>query len=181
MNIEQTEIDGAFVIIPRKFSDNRGWFCETYNKSKLSELGINMEFIQDNQSLSIPKNTFRGIHFQKEPYAQSKLVRCIAGKILDFGVDLRKNSPTYKKWFAVEISSDNMKQVFIPKGFGHGFLTLEENSQVAYKVDAPWSRECERSVNYKDPEINLCLDDCGFILSEKDLNAPFLKDCDCEF
>lgn len=177
MNVEKT-LGGVLIIEPKKFEDNRGWFCETYNKSNLADYGIDTEFVQDNQSLSVYKHTFRGIHIQKEPYAQGKLVRCISGSIIDYCIDLRKDSPTYKKWISVELSAENMKQVFLPKGFGHAFLSLEENSQIAYKVDAPWSRECERSVNYKDPEINLGLNGDDYILSDKDKNAPFLKDCD---
>lgn len=177
MNVEKT-LGGVLIIEPQKFEDNRGWFCETYNKSALVDYGIETEFVQDNQSLSVYKHTFRGIHLQKEPYAQGKLVRCISGSIIDYCVDLRRDSPTFKKWISVELSAENMKQVFLPKGFGHAFLSLEENSQIAYKVDAPWSRECERSVNYKDPEINLGLNGDDYILSDKDKNAPFLKDCD---
>ena len=174
MNVEKT-LGGVLIIEPQKFEDNRGWFCETYNKSALVDYGIETEFVQDNQSLSVYKHTFRGIHLQKEPYAQGKLVRCISGSIIDYCVDLRRDSPTFKKWISVELSAENMKQVFLPKGFGHAFLSLEE---IAYKVDAPWSRECERSVNYKDPEINLGLNGDDYILSDKDKNAPFLKDCD---
>lgn len=181
MNIQKTSLPEVLIIESQVFGDNRGWFYESYNKEKMAEIGLDMEFIQDNHSLSVPKYTVRGIHFQNNPYAQSKLVRCVAGRILDFAVDLRKDSPNYKKWVTVELSAENKLQLFIPKGFGHGFITLEDNSQVCYKVDAPWSREHERSIVFNDPEIALSLPEGEYILSEKDRNAPLLKDCDCNF
>lgn len=181
MNVQKTSLPEVLIIESQVFGDNRGWFYESYNKEKMAEIGLDMEFIQDNHSLSVPKYTVRGIHFQNNPYAQSKLVRCVAGRILDFAVDLRKDSPNYKKWVTVELSAENKLQLFIPKGFGHGFITLEDNSQVCYKVDAPWSREHERSIVFNDPEIALSLPEGEYILSEKDRNAPLLKDCDCNF
>ncbi len=181
MNVQKTSLPEVLIIESQVFGDNRGWFYESYNKEKMAEIGLDMEFIQDNHSLSVPRYTVRGIHFQNNPYAQSKLVRCVAGRILDFAVDLRKDSPNYKKWVTVELSAENKLQLFIPKGFGHGFITLEDNSQVCYKVDAPWSREHERSIVFNDPEIALSLPEGEYILSEKDRNAPLLKDCDCNF
>lgn len=181
MNVKKTSLPEVLIIESQVFGDNRGWFYESYNKEKMAEIGLDMEFIQDNHSLSVPKFTVRGIHFQNNPYAQSKLVRCVAGRILDFAVDLRKTSPNYKTWVTVELSAENKLQLFIPKGFGHGFVTLEDNSQVCYKVDAPWSREHERNILFTDPEIALSLPEGEYILSEKDRNAPLLKDCDCNF
>lgn len=181
MNVQKTSLPEVMIIESQVFGDNRGWFYESYNKEKMAEIGLDMEFIQDNHSLSVPRYTVRGIHFQNNPYAQSKLVRCVAGRILDFAVDLRKDSPNYKKWVTVELSAENKLQLFIPKGFGHGFITLEDNSQVCYKVDAPWSREHERSIVFNDPDIALSLPEGEYILSEKDRNAPLLKDCDCNF
>ena len=181
MNVQKTSLPEVMIIESQVFGDNRGWFYESYNKEKMAEIGLDMEFIQDNHSLSVPRYTVRGIHFQNNPYAQSKLVRCVAGRIFDFAVDLRKDSPNYKKWVTVELSAENKLQLFIPKGFGHGFITLEDNSQVCYKVDAPWSREHERSIVFNDPDIALSLPEGEYILSEKDRNAPLLKDCDCNF
>ena len=181
MNVQKTSLPEVMIIESQVFGDNRGWFYESYNKEKMAEIGLDMEFIQDNHSLSVPRYTVRGIHFQNNPYAQSKLVRCVAGRILDFAVDLRKDSPNYKKWVTVELSAENKLQLFIPKGFGHGFITLEDNSQVCYKVDAPWSREHDRSIVFNDPDIALSLPEGEYILSEKDRNAPLLKDCDCNF
>ena len=125
MNIQKTELPGVLVIEPQVFGDNRGFFFESYTKSKFSEIGLDMEFIQDNHSLSVPKYTVRGIHFQKDPAAQGKLVRCIRGRILDYAIDLRKGAETYLKWVAVELSADNKRELFIPRGFGHVFVTLE--------------------------------------------------------
>ena len=130
MNVQKTELPDVLVIEPQVFGDNRGFFFESYTKSKFSEIGLDMEFIQDNHSLSVPKYTVRGIHFQKDPTAQGKLVRCIRGRILDYAIDLRKGSETYLKWVAVELSADNKRELFIPRGFGHVFVTLEENCEV---------------------------------------------------
>lgn len=169
MNIQKTELPGVLVIEPQVFGDNRGFFFESYTKSKFSEIGLDMEFIQDNHSLSVPKYTVRGIHFQKDPTAQGKLVRCIRGRILDYAIDLRKGSETYLKWVAVELSADNKRELFIPRGFGHVFVTLEENCEVNYKVDNVYSKENERSIRYDDPQIGLVWPE-GMVpvLSEKD-------------
>lgn len=170
------------VIEPVIFQDNRGWFYESYNKQAFTNLGLDMEFIQDNHSLSVPKYTLRGIHFQNEPAAQAKLVRCIRGRILDVAVDLRKGSDTYLKWAAVELSAENRKILFIPRGFGHAFVTLEENCEVNYKVDNVYSRPDERSISYDDPQIGIeWPEDMIPLMSEKDANAPLLADCDCNF
>ena len=182
MNVQKTELPGVLVIEPQVFGDNRGFFFESYTKSKFSEIGLDMEFIQDNHSLSVPKYTVRGIHFQKDPTAQGKLVRCIRGRILDYAIDLRKGSETYLKWVAVELSADNKRELFIPRGFGHVFVTLEENCEVNYKVDNIYSKENERSIRYDDPQIGLVWPE-GMVpvLSEKDKNAPLLRACDCDF
>ena len=182
MKIENTELPQVKIIHPQVFGDNRGWFYESYNKQKFSELGLDMEFIQDNHSLSVPKYTLRGIHFQNEPYAQSKLVRCTRGRILDVAVDLRKGSDTYLQWVAVELSAENKKMLFIPRGFGHIFMTLEENCEVNYKVDNIYSKADERSIRYNDPQIGIKWpEDMVPVMSEKDANAPLLEDCDCNF
>ena len=176
------ELKDVVIIEPKVFYDNRGWFYESYNKEKASSMGLGMEFIQDNHSLSIPKYTLRGIHFQNNPTAQSKLVRCVRGRILDVAVDLRRGSPTYLKWVSVELSAENKKQLFIPRGFGHAFLTLEENCEVNYKVDNIYSKRDERTIRYNDPEINIQWpDDMVPVMSDKDRIAPFLAECDCNF
>ena len=181
MNIVKTEIEDVLIIEPKVFGDHRGWFTETYSKEKFKELGIYIDFIQDNHSLSAQKGTLRGLHFQLNPKAQTKLVRCTKGKILDVAVDIRKGSPTYKKWVAVELTEENKKQLLVPKGFAHGFITLTENVEVQYKVDEYYSPENDRSIRFDDPEINV---DWGIenpILSDKDLNAPMLSESDINF
>lgn len=181
MKIINTDISEVKIIEPVVFGDHRGWFLETYSKEKLRKLGINIDFIQDNHSFSAQKGTLRGLHFQLNPKAQTKLVRCTRGKILDVAVDIRKGSPTYKKWVAVELSEDNKKQLLIPKGFAHGFLTLTENVEVQYKVDEYYSPEHDRSIRFDDPEIGVEWGIEAPILSEKDLNAPLLKNSDVNF
>ena len=181
MNIIKTDIEDVIIIEPKVFGDHRGWFTETYSKKKFKEFGIDIDFMQDNHSLSAQKGTLRGLHFQLNPKAQTKLVRCTKGKILDVAVDIRDGSPTYKKWVAVELTEENKKQLLIPKGFAHGFLTLTDDVEVQYKVDEYYSPENDRSIRYDDPEIGV---DWGIkdpILSEKDLNAPLLKDSNINF
>lgn len=177
----ETGIEGLCVIEPDCFGDHRGWFMETYSKPKFEAMGISCEFVQDNQSFSAQKGTLRGLHFQTNPMAQSKLLRCTAGKIMDVAVDLRKNSPTYKKWFAVELSAENKKQFFMPKGMAHGFLTLTENVEVQYKVDTIYAPACDRSIRFDDPEIGVVWGIEDPVLSEKDLKAPLLCDSDANF
>jgi len=181
MNVIKTDLEGVLIIEPQVFGDNRGWFMETYSKSKLQELGIDAEFVQDNHSFSAQKGTLRGIHFQNEPAAQAKLIRCTQGSVLDVAVDLRKGSPTYKKWVSIELSAENKKMFFIPKGFGHGFMTLEDNTEFQYKVDDYYSKENDRSIKYNDPEIGVDWGQVEPVLSEKDKSAPLLKNSDVNF
>lgn len=181
MNIIKTDIEDVIIIEPKVFGDHRGWFTETYSKEKFREFGIDIDFIQDNHSLSVQKGTLRGLHFQLNPKAQTKLVRCTKGKILDVAVDIREGSPTYKKWVAVELTKENKKQLLVPKGFAHGFITLTDNVEVQYKVDEYYSPENDRSIRYDDPEIGVVWGIDNPILSEKDLNAPLLKDSNINF
>ena len=169
MKTIETGIEGLVVIEPDCHGDHRGWFMETYSKPKFEELGITCEFVQDNQSFSAQKGTLRGLHFQIEPMAQSKLLRCTRGKILDVAVDLRKNSPTYKKWYSIELSAENKLQFFMPAGMAHGFVTLTDDVEVQYKVDKVYAPECDRSVRFDDPEIDVDWGIAEPILSEKDL------------
>ena len=181
MNIIKTEIEDVLIIELKVFGDNRGWFAETYSKEKFKQLGIDVEFIQDNHSFSAQKGVLRGLHFQQPPMAQTKLVRCTRGEILDVAVDIRQGSPTYKKWVAVKLTEDNKRQLLLPKGFAHGFVTLTDNVEVHYKVDEYYSPENDRGICYDDPEINV---DWGIddpILSEKDMKAPLLADSDTDF
>lgn len=181
MKIIPTKIPDVLIIEPDVYTDHRGWFIEAYNKKAFKEAGIETDFVQDNHSFSLNKGVLRGLHFQKEPYAQSKLVRCTKGAVLDVAVDLRRESPTFKQWVAVELSEENKKQLFIPKGFAHGFLLLKDNTEFQYKVDNYYNKEHDRSIRYDDPDIGI---EWGYdepILSEKDLNAPYFIDCDIEF
>lgn len=181
MNIIKTEIEEVLILEPKVFGDYRGWFTETYSKTKFQELGIDVEFVQDNHSMSSQKGTLRGLHFQANPKAQTKLVRCTKGRILDVAVDLRKGSPTYKQWVGVELSEENKKQLLVPKGFAHGFLTLTDDAEVQYKVDEYYAPECDRSIRFDDPEISVEWEIKDPILSEKDLKAPLLADSDVNF
>lgn len=181
MKIINTDIEGVYIIEPKVFGDHRGWFMETYSKEKLAEQGVNADFVQDNHSFSAKKGTVRGLHFQINPMAQAKLVRCTKGKILDVAVDIRVGSPTYKKWVAVELSEENKRQFFIPKGFAHGFVTLTDNVEVQYKVDEYYSPENDRSIRYDDPDIGVDWGIDNPILSDKDIKAPLLKNSDFNF
>ncbi len=179
MNIIETEINGVYIVEPKVFGDARGWFMETY--SKIKEPQIDCEFVQDNHSYSSEKGILRGIHFQNGEHAQAKLVRCVRGAVIDVAVDLRKGSPTYKKWVAVELSAENKRQLFIPRGFGHGFLTLTNDVDFVYKADNYYNYENDRSIRFDDPEIGIDWGIDNPQLSDKDKNAPLLKDSDCGF
>ena len=181
MELEKTEIEGAVVLTPKVFGDNRGWFMESYSKRTLEELGISDEFIQDNRSFSAQVGTLRGLHCQTNPMAQAKLLTCLKGTITDIAVDIRKGSPTYKKWVAVELSEENKKMLYIPAGCLHGFVTRTPDVEVMYKVDKFYSPENDRSVRFDDPELGVVWDIENPILSQKDINAPLLKDSDVEF
>lgn len=181
MKIVKTDLEGVIVIEPKVFGDQRGWFTESWSKRTMEEAGLFYEFVQDNHSFSAQKGTLRGIHFQMEPYAQAKLVRCTKGAVLDVAVDLRKTSPNYKKWVAVELSEENKRQLLIPRGFGHAFLTLTEDVEFLYKADQYYNYENDRSIAWNDPEIDIQWPTADPILSEKDLNAPLLKDSDVNF
>lgn len=181
MIVTKTQLEGVLILDPDVFGDNRGWFSETYNEKKYQEYGIDVRFVQDNHSFSAQKGTVRGIHFQKNPMSQAKLVRCTNGIIKDIVVDLRKESPTYKKWIAVELSKDNKRQLFIPHGFGHGFVTLTDNCELQYKVDEYYSKECDRSILWCDKEIGIDWNVQFPILSDKDKNAVPLALSDVDF
>lgn len=181
MKLVNTEIEDVKLVVPEVFGDNRGWFYESYNYEKLKALGVDTVFIQDNRSFSQMKGTLRGLHFQKVPTAQTKLLCCTRGEILDVAVDLRKGSPTYLKWVSAHLSEENKHFLFIPKGFAHGFVTLTDNVEVLYKVDDYYSKENDRSIRFDDPAIGVDWGIIAPILSEKDRNAPLLKDCDVNF
>lgn len=167
----------------KRFGDARGWFSETYSVATLHRLGVDLTFVQDNQSWSAAVGTVRGIHFQKPPHAQAKLVRCVAGSVMDFAVDLRRGSPTYGRHVRALLSRDNGDQLLVPVGFGHAFVTLEPDSEVAYKVSDVYAPECEGGIIWNDPDIGIDwpLPGTGAVLSEKDRVLPALADFDSPF
>lgn len=178
MKLTKTKLDGVVIIEPDVFGDNRGFFMESWNKKKMEEAGLYYDFVQDNHSKSTVKGTLRGIHFQKGDKAQAKLVRCVKGAVFDVAVDLRKNSPTFKQWVGVELSEENKKQLLIPRGFGHGFVTLTDDVEFLYKADNYYAPEADAGIRWNDPDIGVEWGVENPILSEKDKNNPFLKDCD---
>lgn len=184
MKKTETKLQDAFIIEPNVLGDNRGWFFEAYNKKSFEELGIYIDFVQDNHSYNEKAGVLRGLHCQTEPYAQTKLVRCLRGAIEDYIVDIREGSPTYMQWISVVLSGENKKQLLVPKGFLHGFVALEDHSEVLYKVDNFYSKECDRSIKFDDPVFGIewKSDHPDFpVLSEKDMKAPLYKDRDFNF
>ena len=180
MNFIQTEIEGVWIIEPRVFSDARGYFMEAYKQSEFEEHIGKVDFIQDNESCS-GAGVLRGLHYQLAPYAQAKLVRVIKGCVVDVAVDIRKGSPTFGKYVAVELSETNKRQLFIPRGFAHGFMVKSDEAIFTYKVDNVYMPSHERSLRFDDPEIGIDLGVINFAeanLSEKDKKAPFLRDAE---
>lgn len=170
-------------IVPQRFADSRGWFSETWNEDRFQKLGVSAQSCQDNQSASVKAGTIRGLHFQRMPNAQAKLVRCLAGRILDVAVDLRRESPTFKNWVGVELCAERGNQLFVPAGFGHTFLTLEDNCHVAYKVDAYYAPQADGGIRWDDPDLEIDWPMKGSTptLSDKDAGLPFLADSGFDF
>lgn len=180
IEVRQTGLQGVVEILPRKIGDARGFFSEVYNANVFRDAGIDLVFVQDNHSLSVQRGVLRGLHYQLPPRAQDKLVRVVHGAILDVAVDIRRSSPTFGKWVAVELSAEKWNQLFIPKGFAHGFVTLTENAEVLYKVTDVYSAVHDRAIRFDDPRIAIrwLVEAEGLILSEKDRRAPFLEGAD---
>lgn len=178
MEIVKTELSGVVMLTPRRFGDARGFFSEVYNRDAYAGLGIDVEFVQDNHSLSREVGVVRGLHFQSPPHAQAKLVRVGAGRVLDVAVDIRRGSPTYGRWVGVELSAEAGNQLYIPVGFLHGFAVLEPNSELLYKCSDFYAPDCDGAVRFDDPDIGIDwgIDPKAAILSDKDAKAPFLKD-----
>lgn len=167
MDLLKTKLEGVYILIPKVFGDHRGFFMESWSRRTMEEAGLFYDFVQDNHSLSTAKGTLRGIHFQKGDKAQAKLVRCVRGAVLDVAVDLRHDSPTYKQWIGVELSEENKKQLLIPRGFGHGFVTLTDHVEFLYKTDNYYAPEADGGIRWNDPDIGV---DWGIdhpVLSEK--------------
>ncbi len=181
MTASGTGLPGVLVVEPRVFADARGWFLESWSQAAFERLGILVSFVQDNHSYSARKGTLRGLHFQNPPFAQAKLVRCTRGAVLDVAADVRKGSPTYLRWVAVELTAENRKALWIPRGFAHGFVTLVDDTEVQYKADAPYAPASERSVRFDDPALGIAWGVADPVLNGKDRNAPTIADCDCGF
>jgi len=182
MKIEETFIKDLVVVEPTVFGDERGYFFESYSKTKFEDLGINIDFVQDNQSFS-KKGTLRGLHYQNPPFAQTKLVRVLEGEIIDVAVDLRKYSPTYGKAFSVLLSAENKKQLLVPQGFAHGFSVISETASVMYKCDQFYNKASEGGIKFDDPSLNIDwgMDLKDAIVSEKDQILPFIENCNSLF
>jgi dTDP-4-dehydrorhamnose 3,5-epimerase len=183
MHIETTQLPGVILLKPPRFGDRRGFFSETYNRRVFTNWGINAEFVQDNQSLSAQAGTVRGLHFQAPPHAQAKLVRCGRGSFFDVAVDIRVGSPTYGQWFGVELSAENGRQLLIPAGFLHGFVTREPDTEILYKCTDYYAPDCDGAVRWDDPKIDI---DWGLggtapTLSDKDAAAPGFNDFQSPF
>ncbi len=180
MNIQKTPVPGLLIIEPQIFPDERGCFMETYSRDRYREAGITEEFIQDNLSVS-KRGVLRGLHYQAPPFAQGKLVSVLQGRVLDVAVDIRFGSPTFGKYVAVELSAENHKQFWIPAGFAHGFVSLEDDTLFAYKCTAPYSKEHDRGIRYNDPAIGIEWGTPDPIVSEKDRVHPLLSEITQEF
>ena len=182
MDVQTTPIPGLLVITPARFGDDRGFFSESYSKTRMAEHGVETEFVQDNHSLSARVGTVRGLHFQSPPHAQAKLVRCGRGVLFDVAVDVRKGSPTYGQWFGVELSFENGKQLLVPVGFLHGFSTRAPDTEIIYKCSDFYAPDCDGAVRFDDADIGI---DWGLtgeaILSGKDEQAQSFADFDSPF
>ncbi len=182
MQIEHTPVPGLLILTPQRFGDSRGFFSESWNRKRMQEAGLELDFVQDNHSLSMQVGTVRGLHFQSPPHAQDKLVRCGRGALYDVAVDARKGSPTYGHWFGVELSAQNGKQLLVPAGFLHGFATREPATEICYKCTDYYAPECDGAVRFDDPDLGI---DWGLngapVLSEKDAAAQSFAAFDSPF
>jgi dTDP-4-dehydrorhamnose 3,5-epimerase len=176
MRFIETALPGAFVVEPVVHRDPRGFFVETFNHQVFADSGIDVNFVQDNYSFSKEKGVLRGLHFQYPPHFQTKLVLVIRGSVYDVIVDLRKDSPTFLKWTWVELSSTELNMLFVPKGFAHGFYTLQDNTHVLYKVDSPYAPGADGGIRWDDPDLAIHWPGSSPILSDKDKRLPLLKD-----
>ena len=179
MKVVLTCLEGVLILTPRRFSDERGFFSESWNRQTLEKSDIDLDFVQDNHSLSSQVGTVRGLHFQSPPHAQAKLIRCGRGRLFDVAVDIRHGSPTYGKWTGVELSHENGKQLLIPRGFLHGFITREPDTEIIYKCTDYYNADCDGAIRFDDPDIGIYWGLAARhlpVLSTKDANAPLLQD-----
>ena len=180
LEIRETNLKGVFEITPKVFGDARGWFLESWSDRELKAAGIDAVFVQDNHSFSAEKGTLRGLHYQLNPMAQAKILRVTRGEIFDVAVDIRKGSPQYAKWIGVRLSAENKKQIFIPRGFAHGFVVLSQEAVFTYKVDNVYAPQAEGGIRWDDPTLHIewPIDPADVLTSEKDLRLPYLKDAE---
>ena len=178
MLIEETKLPGVVILTPRRFGDARGFFSESWHRARMAEAGLDYDFVQDNHSMSAAVGTLRGLHFQAPPHAQTKLIRCGRGRFFDVAVDIRVGSPTYGKWVGVDLSFENGKQLLVPAGFLHGFVTREPDTEIVYKCTDYYNPEADGAVRWNDPEIGVDWDlgELEPVLSEKDAKAPMLAE-----
>lgn len=178
MDVTELDLPGVLVLHPPRFGDARGWFSETYNAPKWRAAGVGVDFVQDNQSFSAARGTLRGLHFQAPPHAQAKLVRCVRGRIWDVAVDFRQGSETFGRWAGAELTAEGGEQIFVPAGFLHGFVTLTEDCEVAYKVSDVYAPACDGGVIWNDPDIGIDwpVSEAEVVLSAKDVKLPRLAD-----
>ena len=178
MKLVKLPLAGLCLLTPKRFGDDRGFFAETWNQKTLSDLGIDLNFVQDNHSFSRTVGTIRGLHYQSPPHTQAKLVRCGRGRLFDMAVDIRAGSPKYGQWYGVELSFENAQQLLIPAGFLHGFITLEPDTEIVYKCSDFYAPECDGAIRFDDPDIGINWPEASSapVLSEKDMKAPYLKD-----
>ena len=175
MQIDKTPIEGLYVATPKLWEDERGYFTETFNKSAISELWKDFPIVQVNQSLTKVKGMIRGMHFQKDPFAQDKIVSCVRGSIYDVAIDIRPDSATYGKWFGETLSFDNKKMLFVPKGFAHGFQSLEDTCVIQYFVSAPYAPDAEGGVRFDDPKVNVAWPLPPIVASKRDAEWPSME------
>ena len=176
MNIIKTKLNDVLILESKIFGDERGWFMESCSDRMLKDAGIDISFVQDNHSFSAVKGTLRGLHYQLNPMCQAKLIRCTRGELWDVAVDIRKGSPQYGQWTGVHLTAENKRQVLVPRGFAHGFITLTDDVEVQYKADNYYAPECDGNIRWNDPDIGIEWPIEPAILSPKDAAAPFLKD-----
>ena len=176
MKVIETKLPGVRILEPQVFGDARGWFMESWSQKKMEDAGIHVDFVQDNHSFSAERGTLRGLHYQLNPMAQAKLLRVSRGAVFDVAVDIRRGSPTYAQWIGIELSAENYRQLFIPRGFAHGFITLTDNVEVQYKADNLYAPDCYGNIRWDDPAIGVAWPFTPVVLSEKDAIAPSLAE-----
>ena len=183
MEIEATTLEGVFIVTPKRFPDSRGFFSESWSKRQMADHGLDVDWVQDNHSMSHETGTLRGLHYQSPPHAQAKLVRCGRGVLFDVAVDIRKGSPTYGQWIGVELSYENGRQLMIPAGFLHGFVTRTPDTEIIYKCSDYYAPDCDGAIRYDCPQIGIDwgIGDATPALSDKDAAAPTLEGFDSPF